>query len=61
MTGARDSDSTKFEIFNKGVEVAYGHLNNRSNFAHVTLTNGDDSELEDCLVAAIEDRIIDIR
>ena len=59
-TGEMDIDSTKLEIFYNEHEIGHGHLNNRTNFAHITL-NDDNQDLEDFLVDAIENRTIDLQ
>jgi hypothetical protein len=55
--GLKDADSVNIEIYYKDVEIGHGHLNIRTNWAHVTL-NEDNPELEDFLVESIEDRTI---
>ena len=66
MTNSKDIDSTNFEVYNEEIEIAHGHLNNRTNWAHVTLSdeleNQTDSHLlEDYLVTSIEARTITIQ
>jgi hypothetical protein len=56
----RDLDSTNIEVHYRGQEIGYGHLNNKTNFAHITLYQ-ENQELEDYLVRAIENRTIDIQ
>ena len=56
-TDSRDIDSTNLEIYYNDIEIGYGHLNNRTNFAHITL-NEDNQDLEDYLVEAIENETI---
>ena len=56
-TNSRDIDSTNLEIYYNDTEIGYGHLNNRTNFAHITL-NEDNQDLEDYLVEAIENETI---
>lgn len=58
-TNSRDIDSTNLEIYYNDIEIGYGHLNNRTNFAHITL-NEDNQDLEDYLVDSIEDRTISL-
>lgn len=58
-TGSRDIDSTNLELFYNDIEIGYGHLNNRTNFAHITL-NEENQELEDYLVEGIENRTINL-
>lgn len=58
-TNSRDIDSTNLVIYYNDVEIGTGHINNRTNFAHITL-NEDNQELEDYLVEAIENRTIDL-
>lgn len=62
MGGQKDVDSTNFEIYYKDVEVAYGHLNNRTNFAHVSMIEQNDGheDIEDFLVEGIESRSLNI-
>jgi len=67
-TGARDMDSTNLEIHYDGFEygIAYGHLNNRTNTAHITISDGlmnevDESELIDYIVEGIENRILPLQ
>ena len=56
---SKDIDSTNLEIYYNDVEIGYGHLNNRTNFAHITL-NEYNQDLEDYLVNRIENRDISI-
>ena len=58
-TNSRDVDSTNLEIYYEEKEIGYGHLNNRTNFAHITL-NEDNQDLEDYLVDGIENRTISL-
>ena len=58
-TNSRDIDSTNLEIYYEEKEIGYGHLNNRTNFAHITL-NEDNQDLEDYLVDGIENRTISL-
>jgi hypothetical protein len=58
-TGSRDIDSIHLELFYNDIEIGYGHLNNRTNFAHITL-NEDNQELEDYLVNSIENKTINL-
>ena len=60
MGGQKDVDSTNFEIYYNDIEIAFGHLNHKSNWAHVTMISSDNEELEDCLVELIENRKITI-
>lgn len=59
LTNHKDVDSVNFEVYYQDSEIGYGHLNNKTNFAHVTL-NDDNQDLEDYLVDAIENRNISI-
>jgi hypothetical protein len=59
-TNSRDIDSTNLIIYYNDVEIGNGHLNNRTNYAHISL-NLDNQELEDYLVEAIENRTIYIQ
>jgi len=61
MSRARDVDSTSFHVMYKGHVVGDGHLNNRSNMAHVSLNHDTAQDLEGYLVKAIEERSIEIR
>ena len=59
--GARDIDSTNLEITYKDTEIGYGHLNNTSNMAHITINDNlfseeDECDLIDFLVDGIENR-----
>lgn len=58
-TTSRDIDSTNILIHYGDIGIGCGHINNRTNLAHITL-NEDDQELEDYLVDAIENRTINI-
>jgi len=58
-TNSRDIDSTNLEIYYEEKEIGYGHLNNRTNFVHITL-NEDNQDLEDYLVEGIENRTISL-
>ena len=58
-TTSRDIDSTNILIHYGDFGLGYGHINNRTNWAHITL-NEDNQELEDYLVDAIENRTINI-
>ena len=60
ISGRRDADSQNIEIFYKDVAIGYGHINIRTNWAHITL-NEDNQELEDFLVEGIENRTIILR
>jgi hypothetical protein len=57
MGGMRDVESTNFEVYYDMIEVAFGHLNLRSNMAHVSMienTTDESGEFEAFLVNAIE-------
>ena len=60
-TSTRD-DSTNFAVYHNDEQVAYGRLNNETNWAHVTMTLSEDvddeHDLEGYLVKAIEQRTI---
>jgi len=58
-TNPKDADSTNLVIYRNEVEIGYGHLNNRSNWAHILLDQ-ENQELEDYLVESIENRTIRI-
>ncbi len=51
-----DIDNKTFEVHYDGILIADGHLNFRTNWAHVemALDNEDNQELEDFLVKTIE-------
>tara|TARA_R100001463_G_scaffold81254_2_gene135805 strand:+ start:1602 stop:1868 length:267 start_codon:yes stop_codon:yes gene_type:complete len=59
-TNSKDIDSTNLEIFYNEIEIGYGHLNNRTNFAHITLDEYNE-DLEEYLVCGIENRNISIQ
>jgi hypothetical protein len=59
-TKSRDIDSTNIVIYYNEEEIGSGHINNRSNWAHITLEK-DNQELEDYLVESIENRTINIQ
>jgi len=58
----KDSDSFNIEVFdNDGNLIATGSYNVRTNWAHITTTTtDDDSLLEDQIVEAIENRVVEI-
>lgn len=58
-TNSRDIDSTNLVIYYNDAEIGHGHMNDRTNWAHITL-NEDNQELEDYLVDAIENRTINL-
>jgi len=58
-TNSKDIDSTNLEVFYNEEEIGHGHLNNRTNFAHITL-NEYNQDLEDYLVDGIENRTISL-
>jgi len=58
-TNSIDIDSTNLEIYYEEKEIGYGQLNNRTNFAHITL-NEYNPDLEDYLVDGIENRKISL-
>lgn len=59
-TSQRDCDSVNLDVYYNDIEIGYGHLNNKSNMAHITLNFEDNQELIDYLVEGIENRTIDI-
>ena len=59
MGKVRDIDSQNLDIYYDGEAIGYGHLNNRTNMAHITLNDPND-ELEDIIVNGIENRSINI-
>ena len=50
---SKDSDNTNLTLHKDGVQIGHGHINNRTNFAHITLNNQDD-DLQDRIALAIE-------
>tara|TARA_R110001592_G_C12559286_1_gene690988 strand:- start:167 stop:442 length:276 start_codon:yes stop_codon:yes gene_type:complete len=59
----RDIDSINLDVYYDNEEIGYGHLNNRTNFAHITINENllneeDECELIDYLVDGIENRTI---
>ena len=59
-TNMKDCDSFNIEVFtNDGNLIATGSYNVRTNWAHITTTD-DDSLLEDQIVEAIENRVVEI-
>ena len=58
--GSKDIDSNSLEIWYKGKAIGYGHINNKTNFAHITLDE-ENEELEDYLVEGIENRTIELK
>jgi hypothetical protein len=65
LTNSKDIDSTNFEIHYNEKEIGYGHLNNRTNFAHATINEGlfseeDECDLIDYLVDGVEARTLNI-
>jgi hypothetical protein len=59
ITSSRDVESNNLDVMYDGDEIGYGHLNNRTNMAHITLNEPND-ELEDIIVNGIENRSINI-
>ena len=60
LGGSRDIDSTKLTVTYEGVEIAYGHLNNVSNMAHISMYT-ENEDLEGYLVRVIEEREINFK
>lgn len=58
--GQRDADSENITVHYNNKEIADGHLNNRTNWAHITMLT-ENEELESYLVDAIENRKITIK
>lgn len=58
-TNSRDIDSTNLVIYYNENEIGHGHINNRSNFAHISLDE-ENQDLEDYLVDGIENRTINL-
>lgn len=66
MTNSRDIDSINLDVYYDNEEIGYGHLNNRTNFAHITINENllneeDECDLIDYLVDGIEQRTITIQ
>jgi len=60
---SRDVDSVNIEVFYGEELIAEGHFNNKTNFAHFTITEGlmneeDECDLMDYLVDGLEERTI---
>ena len=55
---AKDIDSVNLEIYYNEIPFAYGHINNRTNFAHVYFYDDFNLDLETCIVEAIENRTV---
>ena len=60
-----DIDSINLDVYYKRKEIGYGQLNNRANFAHITinedlLNETDECDLIDYLVDGIENRTIEL-
>ena len=60
-TGPRDIDSIGLKIYYNEQEIGYGHLNNKKNYASITINEGlmsweDGQDVEQYLVKRIEDR-----
>tara|TARA_R110000803_G_scaffold10308_7_gene31717 strand:- start:381 stop:650 length:270 start_codon:yes stop_codon:yes gene_type:complete len=63
VTNSKDIDSDNLEVEYKGIRIGEGHLNNKTNFAHVSISEGimeevDECDLIDYLVDGIESRSI---
>lgn len=61
----RDADSVNLDVYYDNEEIGHGHLNNRTNFAHITINENllneeDECDLIDYLVDGIELRRIDL-
>ena len=61
--GSRDVDSVGLKIYYNEQEIGYGHLNNKKNYACITINEGlmsweDGQDLEQYLVKRIEERTI---
>ena len=62
-TGSRDIDSIGLKIYYNEQEIGYGHLNNKKNYACITINEGlmsweDGQYLEQYLAIRIEKRTI---
>lgn len=62
---SRDIDSINLDVYYNNEEIGYGHLNNRTNFAHITINDNllneeDECDLVDYLVDGIEHRTIEL-
>lgn len=61
--GDRDTSSIHLNVSYKDKEIAYGHLNYKSNMAHIEMTYDSEynQDLEDFLVEGIENRCLTIK
>lgn len=57
VANSRDIDSNNLEVFYNEIQIGSGHLNNRTNMAHIYL-NADNPVLEYYLTDGIEKRSI---
>tara|TARA_R110002167_G_scaffold20516_1_gene75297 strand:- start:1638 stop:1904 length:267 start_codon:yes stop_codon:yes gene_type:complete len=62
-TNLKDIDSTNLEIYYNNEQIGYGHLNNRTNFAHININDNllkeeDECDLIDYLTDGIENSTI---
>ncbi len=62
---SKDIDSINLDVYYNLKEIGYGHLNNKTNFAHINiyedlLNEMDECDLVDYLVDGIENRTIEI-
>ncbi len=63
---SRDIDSINLDVYYDLEEVGFGHLNNTTNFAHITINEGLLSEIDECdlvdyLINGIEQRTIQLK
>lgn len=61
----RDADSVNIDVHYDNEKIGYGHFNNRTNFAHITINDNllnekDECDLIDYLVDGIENRTIEL-
>jgi hypothetical protein len=65
-SNSRDIDSINLDVYYNLEEIGYGHLNNKTNFAHITINENllnekDECDLIDYLVDGIENRTIELQ
>ena len=61
----RDADSVNINVYYDNEKIGYGHLNNMTNFAHITINKNllneeDECDLIDYLFNGIENRTIEL-
>lgn len=65
-SNSRDIDSINLDVYYNLEEIGYGHLNNKTNFAYITINENllnekDECDLIDYLVDGIENRTIELQ